>query len=53
MDRTEQRYERFAQLRNAHPTLDFSELMSYIHDEEVNEAEAEEGRRIIAAQEGA
>lgn len=49
MDRTEQRFERFAQLRAAYPDHDYEDIMARIHDEEVNEAEAAEGRRILEA----
>lgn len=46
-DRTQQRYERFAQLRAAYPDSDFDEIMGHIHDEEVDADEAAEGRRIL------
>lgn len=52
MDRTEQRYERFAQLRAAYPEAEFDEIMLRIHDEEVEADEAVEGRRILAEVEG-
>lgn len=48
MDRIQQRYERFAQLRNAYPDSDYEEIMTRIHDEEVEADEAAEGRRILA-----
>jgi hypothetical protein len=48
-DRTQQRYERFAQLRAAYPDADYDEIMLHIHDEEVETDEATEGRRILAA----
>ena len=51
MDRTQQRFERFAQLRAAYPQADYEDIMARIHDEEVDAAEAEEGRRILAAME--
>jgi len=52
MDRTQQRFERFAQLRAAHPDADYDEIMIRIHDEEVDADEAAEGRRILAEIEG-
>ena len=47
-DLTQQRYERFAQLRADSPDADFDEIMARIHDEEVEAAEAAEGCRILA-----
>lgn len=34
MDRMQQRFERFAELRAGNPNADFEELMMRIHDEE-------------------
>lgn len=51
MDRTQQRFERFAQLRAAYPEADYDEIMLRIHDEEVEADEAAEGRRILAVAE--
>lgn len=47
MDRTQQRFERFAQLRAAYPDANYDEIMQRIHDEERDEDEAAEGRWII------
>lgn len=47
MDRTQQRFERFAQLRAAYPEADYEDIMVRIHDEEVDADEAAEGRRIL------
>lgn len=51
MDRDQQRFERFAQLRAAHPNEDFEDIMVRIHDEEIEADEAAEGRRILEAEE--
>lgn len=34
-DRTQQRFERFAEIRAAYPDADYDEIMLRIHDEEV------------------
>lgn len=52
MDRMEARFERFAQLRAAYPDFSYEDLMSRIHDEEVDADEAAEGRRILAEIDG-
>ena len=41
MDRTQQRYERFAQLRVRYPESDYENIMTQIHDEEVEQDERE------------
>lgn len=51
MDRTQQRYERFAQLRAANPTTDYDELMSVIHGEEIEQDERDHYAAIDAADE--
>lgn len=39
-DRTQQRFERFAQLRSAYPDMEYENIMAWIHDEEVDADEA-------------
>ncbi len=48
-DRTQQRFERFAQLRAADPLIDYEEIMTRIHDEEV-EADERDHNLALAAQ---
>lgn len=39
-------HERFAQLRAAHPELDYDEIMGHIHDEEIEADEAAHLRMV-------
>lgn len=41
------RMERFAQLRAANPDMDYDEIRNFIHDEEVNYAEAGHDYTVI------
>lgn len=36
MERTQARFERFAQLRAAYPEMEYENIMAWIHEEEVN-----------------
>jgi hypothetical protein len=50
-DRVQQRFERFAQLRAADPFADYEEIMTRIHDEEVEADEREHGLALAAQDE--
>lgn len=43
-----QQHKRFEELRAAYPDVEADEIWLRIHDEEVEQAEAEEGRRILS-----
>lgn len=51
MDRTQQRFERFAQLRAAYPQADYEDIMTRIHDEEVEQDERDLLARLDAEDE--
>lgn len=46
----EWRLERFAELRYAHPTLDHDQILEQVGEEETNELQAREERRIMEAE---
>jgi len=46
MDRTQQRFERFAQLRAAYPQADYEDIMARIHDEEVDAVLKKNGEHL-------
>lgn len=48
-ERTRELHERFAQLRAAYPDADYEEIMTRIHDEQVEAAEVEATRELEAA----
>ena len=50
MDRTQQRFERFAQLRAANHEQDYEAIMAHIHDEEIEQDEAEHYQMIDGQQ---
>jgi hypothetical protein len=51
MDRTQERFERFAQLRAAYPDSEYEDIMSRIHDEEVEQSERDLLERLDAEDE--
>ena len=50
-DRTEERFERFAQLRAAYPEADFDEIMERIGEEEIEADERAHYARLAAQDE--